>query len=154
MENATKALLIAAAVLIAIILISLGVSIVNSAQDQINQSSNALNSAEIESFNSKFRSYEGAAVSGTKVRTLARAVIQNNQSQDDDSRKVVMRLVSSNDIQDLSQLSGTSGNSVLDKDTSEVPTSGDNSIATGNRYIVKCKTDNSGLIKYIFIAVK
>ena len=154
MENATKALLIAAAVLIAIILISLGVSIVSSAQDQINRSNIALDSAEIESFNSQFRSYEGAAVSGTKVRTLGRAVIQNNQGQDDDSRQVVMRLVSKDEIADISKLSANSGDAVIEKDTTEVPTTGDNAIKTGNRYVVKCQTDKSGLIKVIYIAVK
>lgn len=154
MENATKALLIAAAVLIAIILISLGVSIVSSAQDQINRSNTSLDSAEIESFNSQFRSYEGAAVSGTKVRTLGRAVIQNNQGQDDDSRQVVMRLVSKDEIADISNLSANSGDAVIEKDTTEVPTTGENAIKTGNRYIVKCQTDKSGLIKVIYIAVK
>lgn len=154
MENATKALLIAAAVLIAIILISLGVSIVSSAQDQINRSNTALNSAEIESFNSQFRSYEGAAVSGTKVRTLGRAIIQNNQGQDDDSRQVEMRLVKGNEIADISKLSAASGNAVIEKSTTEVPTTGENAIKTGNRYIVKCQTDKSGLIKVIYIAVK
>ena len=152
MENATKALLIAAAVLIAIILISLGVTIVSSAQDQINQSSTALDSAEIESFNSKFRNYEGAAVSGTKVRTLARTVIQNNQGQDDDSRKVVIRLV--DDASDLSKLSAASGTAVIDKDTEEVPTSGNGAIETGSRYVVKCQSDKSGLIKVIYIQKK
>lgn len=154
MENATKALLIAAAVLIAIILISLGVSIVSSAQDQINRSNTALDSAEIESFNSTFRNYEGAAVSGTKVRTLGRAVIQNNQGQDDDSRQVVVRLVSQAEIADISGLNSTSGTAVIEKDTTEVPTTGDGAIKTGNRYVVKCQTDKSGLIKVIYIAVK
>ena len=149
MENATKALLIAAAVLIA-----LGVSIVSSAQDQINRSNTALDSAEIESFNSQFRSYEGAAVSGTKVRTLGRAIIQNNQGQDDDSRQVEMRLVKGNEIADISKLSAASGNAVIEKSTTEVPTTGENAIKTGNRYIVKCQTDKSGLIKVIYIAVK
>lgn len=48
MENATKALLIAAAVLIAIVLIALGVKLVNSSGDaagQANQVSSALNSS-------------------------------------------------------------------------------------------------------------
>ena len=48
MENATKALLIAAAVLIAIVLIALGVNLLNSsgdAADQANQVSSALNTS-------------------------------------------------------------------------------------------------------------
>ena len=51
MENATKALLIAAAVLVAIIIISLGVAIVSSAKGQVDQASTALSGAEIDAFN-------------------------------------------------------------------------------------------------------
>ncbi len=137
MENATKALLIAAAVLIAIILISLGVSIVTSAQDQINQSSTALDAAEIETFNSKFKNYEGAAVSGTRVKTLARAIIQNNQTQEDASRKITLMLGNDKIIDPTS-------------DSTAVPTQ----IGTGNRYKVECVTDASGLIKTINLTLK
>ena len=140
MENATKALLIAAAVLIAIILISLGVSIVSSAQDQINQSSSALDTAEIESFNSKFRSYEGESVSGTKVKTLARAIIQNNLSQEDESKRVALILKGSNNKTIIK----------TDNSTTDMPTD----IKTGNRYKVECKTDASGLIKEIHLTQK
>lgn len=151
MENATKALLIAAAVLVAIIIISLGVSIVTSARDQISQSSNALDSAEVEAFNSKFKTYEGASVSGTKVRSLANAVIQSNQSQDDDSRKIEMFLITTDvNSADIN----TSGTPVLAKDTTVVPTSGNGAIETGKRYAVRCVADSSTLIKKIFIQAK
>lgn len=43
MENATKALLIAAAVLIAIVLIALGVRLLSSSKDASGQASNAAN---------------------------------------------------------------------------------------------------------------
>ncbi len=137
MENATKALLIAAAVLIAIILISLGVSIVSSAQDQINQSSSALDTAEIESFNSKFRSYEGTAVSGTKCKTLARAVVQNNLSQADESKRVNLY------IDGAVKIASTATNPTVPSE-----------IGSGYRYDVECKTDASGLIKDIYLKKK
>ena len=48
MENATKALLIAAAVLIAIIIISLGVYVVTLAQNQMKGAETGLNEVEIQ----------------------------------------------------------------------------------------------------------
>ena len=51
MENATKALLIAAAVLVAIIIISLGVYVVSLAQNQMKGAESGLNDVEIQSFN-------------------------------------------------------------------------------------------------------
>lgn len=152
MENATKALLIAAAVLVAIIIISLGVSIVTSARDQINQSSNALDSAEVEAFNSKFKTYEGASVSGTKVRSLANAVIQSNQSQEDDSRKIEIYLYTGNDETSV-DYTGVTGTPIVGKDATTVPT-GDQGIQTGKRYYVRCITDSSTLIKKIIIKAK
>lgn len=137
MENATKALLIAAAVLIAIILISLGVSIVSSAQDQINQSSSALDTAEIESFNSKFRSYEGSSVSGTKCKTLARAIVQNNLSQEEQSKRVELYIDNALKIQ-----------------STETNPSVPSEIESGKRYDVSTKTDASGLIKEIYLVTK
>lgn len=56
MENATKALLIAAAVLVAIIIISLGVYVVSLAQNQMKGAESGLNDVEIQSFNSTYKS--------------------------------------------------------------------------------------------------
>lgn len=142
MENATKALLIAAAVLIAIILISLGVSIVSSAQSQINKSSSALDSAEIEAFNAQFRSYEGTSVSGTKVQALARIIIQNNKLQADEGKCVQLTLTG---------YTGTDAKNgaiiPADATVTKVPTA----IKSGYRYTVECNTAASGLIDSIVL---
>ena len=57
MENASKALIIAGAILLAILLISLGIMIFNQAQDTVNNS--GMSQAEITAFNNKFLKYEG-----------------------------------------------------------------------------------------------
>ena len=57
MENASKALIIAGAILLAILLISLGIMIFNQAQDTVNNS--GMTQAEITAFNNKFLKYEG-----------------------------------------------------------------------------------------------
>ena len=57
MENASKALIIAGAILLAILLISLGIMIFNQAQDTVDNS--GMSQAEITAFNNKFLKYEG-----------------------------------------------------------------------------------------------
>ena len=57
MENASKALIIAGAILLSILLISLGIMIFNTAQDTTKNS--GMNQAQVASFNNKFTKYDG-----------------------------------------------------------------------------------------------
>lgn len=77
MENASKALIIAGAILLAILLISLGIMIFNQAQDTVNNS--GMSQAEITAFNNKFLKYEGTQ-KGSVVKSLVNEVIANNVS--------------------------------------------------------------------------
>ena len=79
MENATKALLIAAAVLIAIILISLGLAVVRQGQEAVQDAD--LSEAEATQFNSKFTMYEGSNVSTSRVNALYNAVFSHNNQE-------------------------------------------------------------------------
>ena len=87
MENATKALLIAAAVLVAILIISLGLVVYNMAAETVNNSAN-LSEYEIQSFNEKFQKYVGDNVSGTTVNAMINTVFNHNLAQEDEGRKV------------------------------------------------------------------
>ena len=58
MENASKALIIAGAILLSILLISLGIAIFSQAQTVIDGS--GMSDAEVQAFNSKFEKYQGA----------------------------------------------------------------------------------------------
>lgn len=75
MENASKALIIAGAILLAILLISLGIMIFNQAQDTVNNS--GMTQAEITAFNNKFIKYEGTQ-KGSVVKSLVNEVIASN----------------------------------------------------------------------------
>lgn len=78
MENATKALIIAGAVLIAILLISVGIMVFNAANDPINQAANSSEQQAVQMFNESFTSYLGTSVSGQQVRSLVSAIIASN----------------------------------------------------------------------------
>ncbi len=77
MENASKALIIAGAILLAIVIISLGLIVVNNVRSTVDNAS--LNEQEILAFNSKFTSYEGENVSGSRVNSLLQQVMATNQ---------------------------------------------------------------------------
>ena len=78
MENASKALIIAGAILISILLITLGVMIYRQASGIAN--SNAMDEVEISTFNSKYTQYEGDKVKGSTVNALLDAVVANNNA--------------------------------------------------------------------------
>ncbi len=78
MENASKALLIAGAILIVILLISLGIYIYSQAQQTINSVN--MDEQQITAFNNKFAQYEGDGKSGSEVNAMIDLVISSNQA--------------------------------------------------------------------------
>ncbi|MCI8443910.1 MAG: hypothetical protein HFJ37_01830 [Clostridia bacterium] len=78
MENASKALIIAGAILLAILLISLGIMIFNQAQDTVNNS--GMSQAEISAFNNQFLKYEGTQ-KGSVVKSMINEVIASNSDE-------------------------------------------------------------------------
>ena len=86
MENASKALIIAGAILLAILIISLGIMIYQQASGVVNN--NSMTEVDVSTFNAKFEQYLGSNVRGAQVNALINTVNTNNMSQDDDSKKV------------------------------------------------------------------
>ena len=89
MENASKALIIAGAILLAILIISLGIMIYQQASGVVNN--NSMTEVDVSTFNSKFEQYLGANVRGAQVNALINTVNTNNMSQDDASKKVTIK---------------------------------------------------------------
>ena len=82
MENASKALLIAGAVLLAILFISLVIYLVISGGDFL-ISSTSNDSTEIKMFNSKFTKYEGNEIPGIDVKQLLKDINAVNSNTSD-----------------------------------------------------------------------
>ena len=76
MENATKALLIAAAVLVAILIISLGLVVYNMAAEATGAID--FSTQEIATFNDKFMQYKGSNVRGSDVKAMLKTVLNSN----------------------------------------------------------------------------
>ena len=87
MENASKALIIAGAILLSILIISLGIMIFNSAKGAAN--TDQLQGVEISSFNEQFTQYEGEKVRGAQVNSLISQIRNNNVTNEDRQVKLV-----------------------------------------------------------------
>lgn len=82
MENASKALIIAGAILISILLISIGILLINSGKDITSTGVSQMASQEIQSFNSQFMPYEGTNKSVTEAISIIDLIIANNATND------------------------------------------------------------------------
>lgn len=80
MENASKALLIAAAVLIVILLIAFGMRILNSNEDTGEQADQQAQSTSMQTFNARITQYAGKNKTGKTVRDLVTIINNSNES--------------------------------------------------------------------------
>ena len=78
MENASKALLIAGAILIVIILIGIGVAVINSTSNLQDQAGSSADSMAAQTFNAQFTAYEGSGKSASQVTSLISAIKASN----------------------------------------------------------------------------
>jgi len=141
MENASKALIIAGAILLSILIISLGIMIYNQASGVVNN--NAMSEVEIAQFNSKFTQYEGDSVKGSTVNALLQTVLANNVSQDTADRKVMIG---------GGNAKGEEGLEIrMDETCTWIPVKA----IAGSTYTVKCNYGRTGatkgLVTYIII---
>lgn len=141
MENASKALIIAGAILISIVLVSVGVIVVQSLDPS--SATEKMDEQAVQAFNSKFDSYIGVNVSGTSVRSLLRAVATNNTTNAEEESKIIK--VTTNGLTD-----NITEESATEKINNLIP-----KIGTAYRYEVTTSTNNvSGIIEKINIKKK
>lgn len=92
MENASKALIMAGSILIAIIIISLGIVVFRKMAGNVENES-SLTKEQMASFNSKISPYIGESVSGAQVNALmqlVRTINQKAENEDDTVRKITI----------------------------------------------------------------
>lgn len=92
MENASKALIIAGAILLSILIIGLGMAIYQQASGAIGNAN--MDPQKIQAYNSEFTSYEGTK-SGTQVRALLDIIRSHNLANTDDPSLNVVAMTSS-----------------------------------------------------------
>ena len=140
MENASKALLIAGAILIVILLIGVGMMVYQGAQEGLQTGLTQMDTQSKTMFNSTFTKYQGNRVSGTRVRALLQDVIASNNT----NKEVDGKLVS------------IAGDTTINVTSSALNSSSLSdlivNINTGAYYTVKTPiNDNTGLVNTITI---
>ena len=88
MENASKALIIAGAILISILLISVGILVMNSASGVQDEMASQMDATQKQSFNAQFSNYSGTNKTASDVRALYNTVNSSNATHDDSTRVV------------------------------------------------------------------
>lgn len=82
MENASKALIIAGAILVSILIIGIGMAVINATSNVTGGAQQEMDKQQLETFNSKYTTYVGEN-RGSKVKTLINAMIANNANEED-----------------------------------------------------------------------
>ena len=136
MENASKALLIAGAILIAIVLISLGVMILGQGSDLVKNAN--MSDAEITTYNSEWEQYKGGNVRGNLVTQMINKVNQHNRANNEDTSK------------QISVKSGTASGNVAGGDTNGKVES-NLGVKSGYSYNVTMDYNSGGLVSVIYI---
>ena len=153
MENATKALIIAGAVIITILVISLGVMVFKNYRDSVLDNS-SLDEEEITEFNSQFTEYLGNTVPGSQVNALIQTVRSVNQKAiTDDTSKIVQITfpATKSDVTEnvtLSVSTDSNGNKTVVFDPS---TYGTGVETAGKYYTVTASGYTNGLISEITV---
>ncbi len=95
MENASKALIIAGAILLAILIIGIGMYIYSSSHNTLESAKDQMSEQDKTSFNQQWNTYEGAQ-GGNTVKTLLQKIIANcNTNAQEESRLVGVHLIDS-----------------------------------------------------------
>ena len=142
MENASKALIIAGSILVAIMIVAMGVTIFNKARGSADTT--ALDSTEITMFNQKFERFSGTQ-KGSNVKSLLSFAISNASTNKDEPSK----LPSFTGKFTANGGTNASGNNLQNYINSI--SSGRSNISSTATYTVKLTYTTSGLISTIEI---
>ena len=89
MENASKALIIAGAIILSILIIALGMAVFNMASNPAQDAAASIESQAAQAFNSTFEPYIKTNITGSSVRSLYDAVRQNNVRNASDESMII-----------------------------------------------------------------
>lgn len=147
MENVSKALLIAGAVIVCILIIAVGMYVFNDSQSTIADSMVSMSTQEIDAHNTKFAIYDGEQL-GSKLKSLVGLLMSNSDTNKEEPSKIPGMYIEFN-------------GKFLD---SGLPENGDNSsyidalenirtqLESKHEYWVEINYQKNGLIDYITVS--
>ena len=145
MENASKALIIAGAILLAIAIIGIGMYVYNNAADAM--SGTDMTDEQVRTYNQTFTNYEGTQ-RGSAVKTMCDTIANHNRTAADPSEKVQVLLdeTTIEETVDASEVSASGKTSTTDINTVK------NAIESGVSYTVSFGFDGtSGRVTTVYI---
>ena len=97
MENASKALLIAGAILVVILIIAVGMIVYNSSKGTIDEAISQMSSTEKETFNSQFKQLAGNNRNGSQLSMLLDKIESNNTTYDGTGKVIAVNYANNKD---------------------------------------------------------
>ena len=132
MENASKALIIAGAILISILLISVAIMVMNSTSGVTDQVEGNMDAMAVQQFNAKFDVYAGKNQGASTVKSLLSAIMVNNAQSDRKVGVTIAKAVSGH----TADLSNSQDKSAISAVVS--------ALSSTKKYNITIGTDNNG----------
>lgn len=156
MENASKALIIAGAILLSILIIAIGMYVYSSAQSTINSSLTQMSSSEKGAFNSTFTGYQGNQT-GSQVKALIGDLLTNASTYAEEPAKIVQFTIDKGKIS--SKATTTSADGIIKRPEKENTTEDyctglneiRNKIENKHPYWVDVNVGPSGVVEDIIV---
>ena len=153
MENASKALIIAGAILLSILLISMGIIVYRNASSTINSAD--MSETETQTFNGKFTPYLGTNVTANQVYSLCESVQTSNQAEKTNGTKryVKVTIVENTEKGVAGKSYGVTGAQTADTDEG-LKSKNVTKLPSSQTYNVEVKTYNGSTIQEIKVEAK
>ena len=150
MENASKALIIAGAILLAIAIIGVGMHVFGNARDAV--SDTGLTDQQADSYNQKFTNYAGTQ-RGSNVKTMCNTIANHNRTASDDSEVVAIVYDSTaTGEKDATEVAAAASSESYAKDTADITSVRDDDIQSGASYTITFNYDStSGKVTEVHI---
>ena len=147
MENTSKALLIAGAILVVVLIIASGIYITNSSKGTVDSAMLSMCTQEIDAFNLKFTMYEGEQA-GANLKALIVTLISNSNVNKAEVTKIPGVILETSDKTLDSGIPEADNNSVYIKELEKIKTA----IDAKHKYWVEISYQDNGLIDYINVS--
>ena len=148
MENASKALIIAGAILLAIAIIGIGMYVYQNAADAM--SGTDMTDQKVSTYNQTFLNYSGTQ-KGSAVKTLCNTIANHNRTATDDSEKVQVKYSDSKFASESTEINA-SEIVANDTTTTHINDIKNNSVQSGVSYTINFAYDTtSGMITTVYI---
>ena len=147
MENTTKALLISGAIILCVLIVSIGIYIYSSSKNKVISAVSTMSSNEIESYNSRYILYEGNQT-GSDIKQLIGKLIANSNSNKDDLDKIPGVYLETKTNSYDSTIPNSSDLSNYTKGLEKIRSN----LEAKHKYWVEISFQNNGLIDYFTIS--